>query len=322
MTTGLQRQQLVLTDWDQFLEAVQPWDVSGCIATDRNRSFHATVKGVAAESFYAIRANVGRRFRQNGATPEGFTSFAVMSSTSTPARYRRHDAYPRVGLTQDHEFDGASEPGFDVFLFGFTNQAFRSRFADSDHLLGNLQALDREMLESSSDRVRRFEALVEQVIDGDASSAADGEREEAAVREALFQALEDLLVDEGAAGAAIPSTVARRRALNRGLDFIEGNLTNTVTISDICSYAAASERTLEYAFKEYCGVTPKAYLNARRLHAFRDALRRSDAASVSSVAGEFGYWHMGKLAGDYRATFGELPSETLRKGAELRNSDA
>ena len=110
----------------------------------------------------------------------------------------------------------------------------------------------------------------------------------------------------------MPSTIARRRALSRGLDFIQANLKNTVTISEICSYAAASERTLEYAFREYCGVTPKAYLNARRLHAFREALRSPDAQSVSSVAGEFGYWHMGKLAGDYRAAFGELPSETLR----------
>jgi AraC family ethanolamine operon transcriptional activator len=177
------------------------------------------------------------------------------------------------------------------------------------------------MLESTRERIQRFELLAERLIQGEAgSSAASGD--EAQVRDELFRGLEDLLVVADAAESTIPSTVARRRALNRGLDFIEGNLQNMVAISDICSYAAVSERTLEYAFREYCGVTPKAYLNARRLHAFRDALRSPGAASVSSIAGEFGYWHMGKLADDYRATFGELPSATLKRRSEVRKSDA
>jgi hypothetical protein len=159
MACGLLRQQMVLTDWDQFLEAVQPWDVSGCIVTDRNQPFQATVRGVMGSDFYLIHTNVSRRFHQNGSTPQGFTSFAVMSSNSTPARFRRHDAYPRIGLTQDHEFDGASEPGFDVFLFGFADEAYGARFDAGDHVLGNLHAADREMLESERTRVQSFEQL-------------------------------------------------------------------------------------------------------------------------------------------------------------------
>jgi AraC family ethanolamine operon transcriptional activator len=321
MTTGVLRQQMVLSDWDQLIEAVQPWDVSGCIATDRHQPFQANVRGIAGESFYAIRVSLNRRLRQSGATPEGFASFAVMTSTSTPARFRGHDAYPRIGLTPDHEFEGASEAGFDVILFGFAEAAYQRRFGDSDQLLGRLETFGKAMLESDPTRVRAFEALTNRLISGEKAEGS-GEHEESLLRNALFQGLEDLVQQEQGAGKVVPSTVARRRALRRGLDFIEGNLKNTVSISDICNYAAASERTLEYAFREYCGVTPKTYLNARRLHAFREALREPRATSVSGVAGEFGYWHMGKLAGDYRATFGELPSETLRGSAGVRNSDA
>ena len=305
------RQATRLEDWDQFLEAVQPWDVSGCIATDRNQPFRAEVKGVVGESFYAIRINLNRRFHQNGATPAGYSNFALMTSVSTPARYRRQDAFPRVGLSVDHEFEGASEPGFDVILFGIANEAYHNHFAGLESPLADLSSLNADMLESTRDRIQRFEALAGRLM-ADPAGHNPGDNEAERICTALLEGLEGLVVAQAESEASVPSTVARRRALNRGLDFIQGNLKNTITIREICSYAAASERTLEYAFREYCGVTPKAYLNARRLHAFREALRSPEAQSVSSVAGEFGYWHMGKLAGDYRAAFGELPSETLR----------
>ena len=34
---------------------------------------------------------------------------------------------------------------------------------------------------------------------------------------------------------------------------------------------------------------------------------------IADVANEWGFWHMGQLAADYRRHFGENPSETLRR---------
>jgi len=34
---------------------------------------------------------------------------------------------------------------------------------------------------------------------------------------------------------------------------------------------------------------------------------------VADVANRHGFWHMGQFAKDYRKTFGELPSETLKR---------
>jgi transcriptional regulator GlxA family with amidase domain len=79
-------------------------------------------------------------------------------------------------------------------------------------------------------------------------------------------------------------------------------------------------RTLERAFKEHFGIGPKAYLIRRRLSGARDALVRDDGpTAIVDVANEWGFWHMGQFAKDYRALFGELyralfgelPSETL-----------
>ena len=59
-------------------------------------------------------------------------------------------------------------------------------------------------------------------------------------------------------------------------------------------------------------MTPKAYLQAQRLHGVRRELRVADTETViADVAGRWGFWHMGQFAADYRRTFDQLPSETL-----------
>jgi glycine/D-amino acid oxidase-like deaminating enzyme len=63
-------------------------------------------------------------------------------------------------------------------------------------------------------------------------------------------------------------------------------------------------------FVDEYGVAPKAYLLARRLAGTRRDLRRGVGGSVGDVARDWGFWHMGQLAADYRRHFGELPSDT------------
>ena len=42
--------------------------------------------------------------------------------------------------------------------------------------------------------------------------------------------------------------------------------------------------------------------------------------SVADVAASWGFWHLSHFAADYKAMFGELPSETLRAGSVRRQS--
>jgi AraC-like DNA-binding protein len=86
-------------------------------------------------------------------------------------------------------------------------------------------------------------------------------------------------------------------------------------VSDLCSAAAVSERTLEYAFKEAIGLGPMAYLIRLRLHRVRQALLTANPGSttVSAAALNWGFWHFGEFSRAYKECFGELPSETLRR---------
>jgi AraC-like DNA-binding protein len=106
----------------------------------------------------------------------------------------------------------------------------------------------------------------------------------------------------------------KARAARKARDFIDAHADEAPTIQDACRTAGVSWRTLNYAFREVFGVTPKQYLQATRLDGVRKELhRKGPASTVTDIANDWGFWHMGQFAADYRRQFGELPSETVRR---------
>ncbi len=89
-------------------------------------------------------------------------------------------------------------------------------------------------------------------------------------------------------------------------------------LSELCATANVSERTLQYAFRDIMGMSPLTYLNRLRLHRARDELRkaRSSSTTVTDVAMNWGFWHLGEFSRAYRNCFGELPSRTLKPNSD------
>jgi len=84
-------------------------------------------------------------------------------------------------------------------------------------------------------------------------------------------------------------------------------------IPDICAMLAVSPRTLVRAMRAIHGTTPSRHRHALALAAARRALLDGESASVREAALRFGFRELGRFAADYRAMFGENPSETLRR---------
>jgi AraC family ethanolamine operon transcriptional activator len=106
-------------------------------------------------------------------------------------------------------------------------------------------------------------------------------------------------------------------AFNRALDYIEEHAREAPLIEDVCRAARTSWQTLDYAFREQFGMTPKQFLVARRLAGVRrELLRAAPGMSVREVAERWGFRHPRWLGAKYRAHFGELPSTTLRRRVE------
>ncbi len=100
--------------------------------------------------------------------------------------------------------------------------------------------------------------------------------------------------------------------VRRVTEFMHANLGEPLMTHDLCHAARASERAVEYAFRDVCGVGPKQYLKMLRLNRVRRDLKQlpADVASVTRIAHQYGFWHMGHFSKDYRQLFGETPRQT------------
>jgi transcriptional regulator GlxA family with amidase domain len=110
----------------------------------------------------------------------------------------------------------------------------------------------------------------------------------------------------------VPTRQRYQQIVDRFEEIARANLENLKGLADTCQALAVSQRTLARALRAIHGTTPSRYLHALRLSEARRALRDGPSESVTQVALRFGFHELGRFAVDYRAAFGESPSDTLR----------
>ena len=93
---------------------------------------------------------------------------------------------------------------------------------------------------------------------------------------------------------------------------VRENFRARLSIEDIASVAGVSASALREAFGRYRKSSPLRFVQNVRLHAARLSLTKG-AGTVSTVAFDAGFAHLGRFSRLYRQRFGELPSETLKK---------
>jgi len=103
------------------------------------------------------------------------------------------------------------------------------------------------------------------------------------------------------------------RFVRAARDWIEANAHRPITVDDLARELNTSTRSVYGGFRKYLNQSPMDYLKSTRLFRVREELLSSrETGNVTSVAMDWGFTHLGHFARDYRAKFGELPSETLR----------
>ncbi len=120
-----------------------------------------------------------------------------------------------------------------------------------------------------------------------------------------------------------PPSRLRDQALKKSLAYLEENNNEPLQVIDLCKATGVSVRTLRYAFIEHFGISPKAYLVRCRLNKVRSVLRSANPSTtkICDIASQWGFWHMGQFAADYRNLFGELPSTTKRAISKQNRPD-
>lgn len=107
---------------------------------------------------------------------------------------------------------------------------------------------------------------------------------------------------------------AAGRHVRRALEFMRAQYADIETIADVAEACAIGTRTLEASFRQVWSQSPHAALTEIRLEAARRLLTgERAAATVTEVAFDSGFNHLGRFAGAYRTRFDESPSQTLRR---------
>lgn len=97
-------------------------------------------------------------------------------------------------------------------------------------------------------------------------------------------------------------------------EYILGNLSNRISMSELEFLSGVSARTLQYQFKQKFGCSPMRWISLRRLEACRARLLRPESGdTVTSIALAYGFTNLGNFARLYAEQFNELPSKTLQK---------
>ena len=137
---------------------------------------------------------------------------------------------------------------------------------------------------------------------------------ETRVAREVVDTLGQLLAEAFSGPSASPARVASDGAARRAEELFATHLEQPLSLAEVTKQLGSSTRSLGRAFQRRHGMGPMAFWRRRRLEAARRDLflANPDEATVTEVALRYRFAHLGRFAVEYRRTFGEPPSETLR----------
>ena len=311
----LLRQQF--RDFDELAKTVHGWGLDW-VQLDRG-PLDAAIHQVATPTALLSRFRFSRKFHQRGTSPGGVRTFGLIGELSPEIEWRgsRGTVDHLMVFPADDLFEIVSQPGFHGDTVSIPEDHVRSVAETMGHpdplegLAGGLLfvEVDRRRQLALRQAISRFQTAATARSDsfGDPKVLAELECDIVA---ALVAVLQSGLPSDGTP----PEPTLRARAIRTALEYIEHHADEPPTVQDVCQTSGVSWRTLDYAFRDRFGVTPKQYLQATRLKQVRHGILNSEPeTSILEIAAQWGFWHMGQFAKDYRRQFGELPSETIKR---------
>ena len=302
-------------DFDEFAHAIEGWGLDW-LQLDRG-SLEAKLQQIATPNALLTRFYFSRKFHQRGTSPPGVRTFGFTGEQSPNIEWRGNtgtDCHIVAFPANDH-FEMVSHPRFHGDTVSIPEDRIRSValfLGLPDPLLSLSEGfafleIDPRRLATLRNTINRPHSTARMLGDLQPSDT-DFNEMDFDIAAALISALS---TNQNSVFSPRDSAL-RARSIRLALDFIEDHADEPPSIQDICRVSGVSWRTLNYAFHEKFGITPKQYLQATRLQRVRERILRSDPSSaIAEIAAHWGFWHMGQFARDYRKQFGELPSETL-----------
>ena len=302
-------------DFEAFCENIRHWDLDYYQLDRGTFSSELLMFGNASTIF--TWAKLGRHMLQKGGIPAGLISFGVLADPNINIHWRNHDIvgdklliFPPGG-----EMYSITQSDFDVFALSLTEETLE-RACHSLELLDFKKLVDgNEVFNCHPQSMLRLRQWLKKTALEFANGVpVTGSNQLQQLEEELARQLVATLAESK---GPVFKPVMRRRdaALKIALDFIVESDRPVTSVRELCSIANVSERTLEYAFRERFGQSPKTFTLTHRLNNVRKMLicANHDVDRICEIAGHHGFFHMGQFTSDYKRLFGELPSVSLRR---------
>jgi len=304
-------------DFDLYYESIHNWNLDFRLLSKND--FKAYLNMFSSQTFQLSRTSLSGKIEQQGLTPIGFRSIVI------PVNY--HDQYiwlnKKVNGSQllifpkNSVLDGVSFENFDVYVVSVEDSLL---FQMLDNLGYNrakeLFNGDEQHLYLNQSFAIKFHQLAFGFLQKMEKLESENLNYKFTQQEAFIDNLLAYLLRYIENSYQISKHSPQRKrdvALKNAIDLINNQPNEMPTVSHLCHVTNVSERTLEYAFLEKYQVTPKEYIKANRLNKVKSELilSKEQNTTISTLAAEHGFWHMGQFAADFRKQFGKLPSEFL-----------
>lgn len=286
------------------INRLSPWEIDFRQIEAGAMETKVSVKSGTAISL--LKISMSRAVHQTGVSPSGMLSVGVVAPKQIRTWQGADSSSAKLlSFGSSDPFDGVSVTGFEGTTISI-GEGYAEILADN---LGlpipeTLRTSANPNINGSTSYIDALSSICRKNIVSGAMSLDRNDEEEVAM-------LLLLSVSSGSAFADKSSPRIRSKALALALDLMRENLRETLTISQICREAGVSWRTLDRAFAENFGISPKTYFQRLKLNRARSEIQKSpESVLISDVANSWGFWHMGQFALDYAKMFGELPSAT------------
>jgi len=302
-------------DFDLFLDSIHGWDLE-FYKLDK-APFRAEIRRIISTNISLMDVKLNSRLDQHGHPPQGIRTIAI------PADSKQHFHWRKKLITSNRigvwpiggELDAVSNTGFHGYALSISEEFLNK----TSHILGipSLTEMikDNECLEISQSEMTKIQFFLAKFLK-DMITYPEFVSNHKFRKQMEFEVARSSLLAIASSWieVKIPSSRFRDEGLRRALEFIKSNAHKAPRIYNVCQAASVTERTLQFAFRDYFGVTPKQYLDSYRLNAVRRELHLADPSNskVRQISAHWGFWHMSKFSRDYYNLFGELPSETLK----------
>lgn len=306
---------MTIGDIDEFTELLENWDSDWRqLETGQPTNY---IELVTAQSTVIQSVRLSHAVHQRGAPPRELVTFGIPRSMGPSFWRGRHRALAGIfDFNGASGYDCVSETDFNGLTLSFPREKF---LGIAERLELDAESfLDRDVWQLSGEDscvLGEFRSYLFEVYQR-ASRTLDAAGQSAVLKQMDEQLPERLFCALASHTEEVCNQPlkARQKGLRQSIEYMEEHCHRSPGIPEVCVSVGLSWRSLDRAFKECFGIGPKRYLLNLRLIKARRALKcAAEGAKVVDIANDWGFWHMGDFAREYRLMFGELPTKTLAK---------